>query len=207
MTLSNELTTVDPLAPVRWVWDERRETAAALLAQGELSVNEIARQVGVTRDLIWIWRKSPLFQARITEHLDRIRDELLSVGVAAKAARISALQDRHLRLCRIIEERADAAMADEEARDVPGAASGLLVRQVRVTGSGRNAERVITWELDDKVLKEIRSIEETVSKLIGDWQPSIAVNVDNKIVSFPDGSFSIGKKMYAGIDLNRVFND
>jgi transposase-like protein len=205
-TLSNEIVQVHPRAPINFEWTEQRELAAALVAQGDVPVNEIAERCGITRDCLWQWKKSHVFQIRVAEHLQHVRDELLSVGVAAKEARISALQDRHLRLQRIIEERAEAAMADPDSRDVPGAASGLLVRKVRVTGSGRTAERVVEWVLDDSVLKEIRAVEEHIAKELGEWQPSIAVNVDNKVVTFPDGSFSMGKKMYAGIDLDRFIN-
>lgn len=178
-------------APLTFAWDERRERAAAHLARGELSVEEIAGDCGVDRDTIWRWRKSPIFRARVTLHLSTYRDELLKIGVADKAERVSALQDRHARLQRVIEERAEAAASDPEARATPGALSGLMVRQVRVTGSGRSAERVDEWVVDTALLREMRSIEEHISRELGQWSPSVAVAVQIT-------------KLYGNIDIDRV---
>lgn len=188
--MNSEIAIVDPRAPLTFEWDERRERAAILVAQGELGITEIARLCGIDRDTLWTWRKSPIFNARIAQCTEAFRDEMLRVGIAAKTARIASLQDRHLRLQRIIEERAAAAMADPEARDIPGASSGLLMKQQKVSGSGRNAVLLEEWVFDSALMREMRSIEEHVARELGQWQPEAGNNV--------------AIKLYAGIDIDAV---
>jgi transposase-like protein len=186
----NELTTTRASSPVTFQWDERREQAAALIARGDMTMQQIAEAVGVDRNTLHWWRLAAPFNQRIEDHLAAARQTLLSVGVAAKANRVRAIHDRWLRLQQVIEERAAAAMADPETRDVPGASSGLLTRQQKVVGSGRNAILIEEWVFDAPLMREIRSLEEHAARELGQWQPDTAVQC--------------AIKLYAGIDLDRV---
>lgn len=157
--------------PSRWEWTQQRETAAALLALGELSVEQIADAVGCDRNTLWWWRKSPEFAARVKEHLATVRAAVMQEGIAQKANRIRALEDRWRRIQSVIEERAAfyANHEDEEVRTAPGVRSGLLVRRVRVVGNGRSAREVVEYEADTALLREMRSIEEQAAREVGDW--------------------------------------
>lgn len=187
----NDITTIAPSNPLTFKWDERREQAAAMIARGDMTMQQIAEAVGVDRNTIHFWRMHVEFNARVETYVETARQALLSVGVASKINRIRAMHDRWLRLQSIIEERAAAALADSEARDIPGAASGLLIRQQKVVGSGRNAMLLEEWVFDAALMREMRSLEEHAARELGQWQPDKAVIAPTL-------------KLYAGIDFDRI---
>ncbi|MES2458979.1 MAG: hypothetical protein V4671_00235 [Armatimonadota bacterium] len=188
--MSELITTKKTMAPVTFEWDERREMAAALIARGDLTMQQVAEAVGCDRNTIHWWRLHPAFGQRIEEHLETAREALMTVGVASKANRVRAAHDRWLRIQQIIEERAAAAMADPEASAMPGASSGLLVRRQKVTGSGTSAMLLEEWVFDAALMREIRSLEEHTARELGQWQPETSVIVPIKL--------------YAGINLDDV---
>ena len=55
-----------------WKWTKRRALAAVLVAEDELTDDEIAGRVGIKRLQLWRWKQRPEFSARVAEIANRI---------------------------------------------------------------------------------------------------------------------------------------
>lgn len=58
-----------------WVWSPRRRKAAKLIAEGELTLEEVARECGVSDRTIYRWKNVPDFDAYVRELEDAIRED------------------------------------------------------------------------------------------------------------------------------------
>ena len=148
-----------------FTWTVAREKAAALLADGELTDREIADKVGVDRPTLWRWRQHSDFAARVRAITERAAEELERHAIARKARRMRAYDERWRELQRVIAERA----ADPTMQDVPGGRTGLLLKTVRVVGSGEAARQVEEYRLDAALLKELRELEKQAAVEAGQW--------------------------------------
>ncbi len=167
-----------------WKWTKRREQAALLVAQDELTDEGIAAAVGVTRQALAKWKRRPEFAERVAATVEELRQAILARGIADKVERIRRLDDLAGRLQRVMVERA----ADPTMRDVPGGGTGLLVRQaklVKVYSSDRepgagddegetlySAKRdVIVYEypVDTGLTRELREAMKQAAVEKGEW--------------------------------------
>lgn len=82
--------------PVRWEWTRQREIAARMVAEGSLTAIQIAKEIGVSRETIRFWKRSPQFQAQVNAYIEEARKALskhlvqctiAKVGMAKKAKR------------------------------------------------------------------------------------------------------------------------
>jgi hypothetical protein len=154
-----------------FTWNEQTEQAAALLAEGRLSDAEIATRIGVHRKTLYRWRKDPAFTARVTEILDRVREETLRRGIAVKTRRIDVSNSLWERLLRVAEERA----ADPLIRGVPGGSTGLVTARRKILRSGDAAEEVVEHALDTGLLKALVEIQKLAARELGQWaEPPVA---------------------------------
>jgi hypothetical protein len=151
--------------PTPFEWTVTRERAAASLADGELTDQEVADEIGVNRWTVWSWRRHPDFAARVRAITERAAEELERHAIARKARRMRAYDRRWRALQEIIAERA----ADPAMQSVPGGRTGLLVRTVRVVGSGDAARQVEEYRLDAAILKELRELERQAAEEAGQW--------------------------------------
>lgn len=152
-------------------WDNAKEEAAFLLADGQLSDESIAVKVGVSRAAITRWKRHQPFQDKIKEHQQEIARTVLAKGIAQKAHRVRAQHTRWLKMLRVIEERA----ADPEMQNVPGGQTGLLVRKVKAVGRGDNFQLLDEYEVDTGLLKELREHEILAAKELGQWEDKLVV--------------------------------
>jgi|GEM_PF-4437949 len=58
-----------------WKWSPKRRKAAKLIAEGELSYEQVATECGVSYVTIWKWRKSPQFDNYVHELEEAISTE------------------------------------------------------------------------------------------------------------------------------------
>ena len=58
-------------------WNPSKETAASLVAEGQLPIREIAQRVGVSEKTIDRWKQRPAFLARVDEILANFRKQLI----------------------------------------------------------------------------------------------------------------------------------
>ena len=152
-------------APKPFRWDSRKETAAALLAEDHLADEQIAAASGCSRPTLVRWKTAPEFAARIQEIARRLGDLAMRHAIARKHKRVGRLQDRWDRMQRVVEERA----ADPEMRDVPGGATGLLVKTIKQIGSGDAAREVEEYAVDTGLLKEEREYAKQAALELGQW--------------------------------------
>ena len=151
-------------------WTEQTELAASLIAQGNLSLEDIAARVGVVRRSLYAWRQNPEFKARVDSEIGEFRNEARRIGIATMERRLSALNDRWNRLRRIIEARAD----DPDMVGVPGGSTGLvIIDQIRGVGEGENFRLISTYAVDTGLLREVREIEKQAAIELGQWQVKI----------------------------------
>jgi hypothetical protein len=153
--------TVRPRKPFKW--NNRKEEAALLLSQDELTIAAIAEKVGVSKQGISLWRAHPEFLARIDAHIAEFRARVRRRGIAIIENRVAHLQRRHDLMNKIIEERGIAL------KDIPGGSTGLLVHNVKSIGSGETAERVDLYELDAALLSELRQHEKQAAQELNQW--------------------------------------
>ena len=59
-------------------WNPSKETAASLVAEGQLPIREIAQRVGVSEKTIDRWKQRPAFLARVDEILANFRKQLIA---------------------------------------------------------------------------------------------------------------------------------
>lgn len=141
--------------------DPKKEMAAQYIAEGRLEYGEIAQKVGVERTTLHRWRKEEKFAARV----DCLREEFLAAAqdraIARKDYRLSVLNAKHDKLLTLIEQRA----ADPTMAEIPGGSTGLVVRQLKVSGETVVSEFVF----DRAVLQELRALEEQAAKELGQF--------------------------------------
>lgn len=144
-------------------WNDKKERAAWLLAEDELTDAQIAEEIQAAERSIAYWKNAPEFQARMQENLAAIRKGVLSKGIADQAQRIKAKEDRWRRLKRVIEARAN----DPEMQDIPGGDTGVLVHQMKGIGKGENFQVVHEYAVDTGLLAEMDRLEMDVARELG----------------------------------------
>ena len=162
-------------APFRW--SKARNEAAQLLAEDELTDDEICAKVDIGRATIWRWKKHPEFAARIKELTEQLGDVALRYAIGRRARRVSALNDRWERMKAVIAARAEA----EEMADAAGGDTGVLAHTMKSIGAGPNAEKVDEYAFDAALLKELREHEKQAAQELGQW-------VDKNALTNPDGT-------------------
>ena len=128
----------------------------AILATGE-SHADVARLYGTTPSAVtqFAQKNAPAITAIKGEIERRVQD----YHIAQQVNRIAALNDRWQRGQRVIEER-----AVEMDGEVAGGGTGLLVRQYKQIGSGKDAETVMEYKVDGGLMAELRAIERAAAE-------------------------------------------
>jgi transposase-like protein len=78
----------------KFAWTGRKERAAQLLAEDELSDAEIARQAGVSERQLYRWKAHPEFAGRLRELAARSSEHCRRYAIARKGRRVRALDER-----------------------------------------------------------------------------------------------------------------
>lgn len=184
-------------------WTGRREQAALLVAQDDLTNEQIAETVGITRQALDKWKLHPDFRARVQEHRDAWRAEIKAKGIAERQNRVDSYNDLHDRMQRVIEARA------VEHADVPGGNTGLLVRTAKLVKvyksdgdqEGEDGETlysakrdVIVYEyaVDTALLKEMREHKKQAAQDLGQWTEK------------QEHSGEVLVRQYVGVDVEAV---
>jgi hypothetical protein len=104
-------------------------------------------------------------RARVTELQELFASRVIKREIADRNSRVASLQDIWDRMHRVVEARA----ADESLRVAPGGDTGLLVRQLKKIGTGRDAEIVEEFAVDTGLLKEMRAHAQQAAQELGQW--------------------------------------
>lgn len=136
-----------------------------MIAADDLTHEQIAQQVGITRKTLWSWRQGAEFQKCVEGHQAIRLAAVRNRGIAVLEHRIDALDRRW----RLMEQVIRARAADETMTEA-GHETGLLVRTYKVVGSGEGARTVEEYQVDVGLLKEMREHEKQAAIELGQWQ-------------------------------------
>lgn len=157
-------------------WNAQRHRAALLLAENEHSDQEIAASLGIVRATLARWKTDSDFAAQVGDHVGQIQAAMLRHAIAKKHKRLTVLDGLHDKLLTVVEERAADYANNAESGDVPaGGGTGLILRQIKQIGSGRDAQIVEEFGVDTGLIREIRAIHEQAAKELGQWQDKLQV--------------------------------
>jgi transcriptional regulator with XRE-family HTH domain len=175
---------VGPNAPA-FQWTERRERAAFLLAEDELTDEQIAAECGVTRQTLATWKRRGEFRDRMSEHVKALESAIVHIGVTRKRNRIARLQRVVDRLEALIEARA----ADREY-NAPGQDTGLVVSKPIFSAKGDALE--YEHKFDAALVREYRATLEQVAKELGQLSEKIEIEQETIV------------RRYVGVDMEDV---
>lgn len=125
----------------------------------------IAAACGVEKRAIDRWKHHPDFRTRVAEHVAAFVAAIQGRGIADRQNRVDALNERWSKMRDVITARS----GDEDMRRVPGGKTGLLTKQYKQVGSGRDAQLVTEYSVDTGLLKELREHEKQAAQELGQW--------------------------------------
>lgn len=143
---------------------KKHHKAALLLAEDELTDEQIAAEVGVHRTTLAGWKKDPMFAGLVGDQVGRLNAAMLRLPIAKKRERLKTLNMLHQRAISVIEERA-VDMSDEST----ATGTGLLVRQIKIVRNGDDVTVQREYAVDVALMREIRALEEQAAKELGQW--------------------------------------
>lgn len=176
----------------------KKQRAALLLAEDELSDEQIAAEVGIVRKTLHNWKQDPDFAAQVGDHVGQIQAGMLRLAIAKKYKRVARLDEMEQRLWQIVEERAaDAAVkaantgqSDAIMRGIfpgsddtpPGAGTGLVTKTLKQIGAGRNAQMIEEYGVATGLVSSIMALHQQAAKELGQWVEQSASEVTTSVV-------------------------
>ena len=155
-------------------WEPPHLKAATLLAEDELTDQEIATTVGVCRATLAVWKKHPEFAKRVQEVKVELGDVFLRYAIGRRLRRIRRLEDNYCRLQAVRDARA------ADMQGVPGGASGFLVRQFKTLGKGASAVVKEEYVFDAALERAMRELLKQAAMESGQWQERRDVTTANE---------------------------
>lgn len=167
----------------------KRQRAAILLAEDDLTDEQIAEVLNIGRTTLSRWKTDPEFNAAVGDYRGKIIADALRLPIAKKHERVKVLNDLHTRSLRVIADRAERHVEELDdpdsainatrrifGTDTPAeAATGLLVRQESVNASGM---KTVNWAVDTGLMKEIRDLHKQAAQELGQWVERSASDVN-----------------------------
>lgn len=155
----------------------KKDIAAVLLAEDELTDQEIADAVGVSRRSIGKWKSDPDFMALVGNHKGQIIADALKLPSAKVHERVRNLNNIAEGILKAFALRAEryaltADTPEEAARSIfgsttpPEAATGLFVARSKIAANGKT---VTDYELDTAGIKSLESVYMHIAKQLGQW--------------------------------------
>jgi transposase-like protein len=145
------------------------EKAAQLIVAGDLTLEEISREVGISSRSLRTWRKDPTFTERIVEIRKEYQDAVRAKGIAVREHRIESYNRRCELLQRLIEARA----ADPQMFRVPGGDTGLVVvtKWERIPSDIEDEPPTLlpVHAFDAALFREWRELEKQAAQDLGQW--------------------------------------
>ena len=147
-----------------WFWTKKRELAARLLAEDELSNKQIAEACGVTVRSIQFWQQHPEFRAKQIEHVKEFREKVLNRRYSLREKRIELREELIDSLLTIKNERA----AQPAMANVPGGKSGLIQVTLKSMGVGDKNQIYMEHTADTGLAAEIRAGLREIAQEVGE---------------------------------------
>lgn len=156
------------------VFKKSRTLAISLVAIGEKTFDDIAKECGIGADTFLTWRKDPEFIAAVDRAKEEVRQTILKTGIADRVERVRRLNKRFDGLNQVFEERG----ADPTHQDVPGWSTGLLCHEQKGVGSGPLAEVVDVYKVDAGAIREERELAKQAAQELGQWTEKVQNSFD-----------------------------
>lgn len=121
-----------------------RLRAAQFVYDDKLTDFEIAKKVRISVRTLEYWKKRPEFKARLAEIRVEYQQSISQRSIFDKAKRMESMARDWEATETIIEERG----RDPDMQDVPGGKTGRLTRNLKMIGTGKEAETVEVYEYD-----------------------------------------------------------
>ncbi len=138
-----------------FAWSAKQECAAVLLAEGSMTQQAVADEVGVIRQTVSTWLKQPEYVAHIATIRAEIIERVKQTGIASKESRLLAMDGRWRDLNELRAElrRADPFTFDRELlremRELEKqAAAEMADRAAGVTVEAGDVRIVVTYAND-----------------------------------------------------------
>lgn len=159
-------------------WDKMRIRAAKRVAEGRLTLHEIATEAEVSCSILCRWKRHKDFRNYVNKLINSYRSKIRLSGIAVIENRVKSQNDRWLRLQKIIEDRSKC----KEMNEVPGGDTGLLLRIPRavkvwkVNGPDDDIQNSYTTQsnkvvfehpVDTGLLSEMRQLEKQSATELG----------------------------------------
>ncbi len=151
----------------------KRDEAAQLVAEGRLTLEAVAEEVGVHRRTISRWLKEYDFMERVQEVVKEFEDQSRGRLLSQRWGRIEKLIDRAeeieaLFVARRLQQADDPSVAAQIA-------TGHVVRRPKYIGHGKYSERLYEWEADVALLREYRETLKQIAIETGQWSQQAEV--------------------------------
>jgi transposase-like protein len=174
----------------------KKQRAAMLVAEGDLTDEQISSEVGIVRKTLHNWKRDPDFAAEVGDHIGQIQAGMLRLAIAKKHKRVERLDEMERRLWQVVEERAAdyAAKAANESTTMmrgifpgsddapPGSGTGLVTKTIKQIGAGRSAQMIEEYGVATDLVRSIMSLHEQAAKELGQWIEKSASEVTTSVV-------------------------
>jgi hypothetical protein len=150
-------------------WSQSSHTAAALLADDNLTDEQIAEQAGISRRTLARWKDHPEFVAQVQQVVGQLERAALRLAIAQRRKRVARLNTDWLKLQQVRDERG----TDPKMVGIPGGQTGLLVHRERAIGTGRNQTIIDEYEVDTGLLKALLDHEKQAAQELGQWSDKL----------------------------------
>lgn len=155
----------------------KRLRAARLIAENDMSLEDVAEAVHISIETLYHWREETVFRAAVKDFASEIDRAALRVAIAKKSKRLLDYDDMARRMALLIEDREAAYSSDDS---VIGGRSGLVVKTIKSIGQGRNQQIIETNEFDAALIREWRELRKQAATESGGI-------VERHEISAPDG--------------------
>lgn len=143
------------------------------LACGEgMNNRQIGEKLGVSQAQVTVWLRDPAVKAAISQFYATLTEEVSRLPIANKAMRIRDMQAILDKQDVIIDDRAKLYESNQA-----GGRSGLIVKQVKTIGSGKDAYDVAEWVYDTALVKDRLALYKQAAQELGQFSEKSTVDV------------------------------
>lgn len=167
--------------PNQFFWNTQRRKTAVMVAEDRYEDTYIRQKCDVSFTTFYRWKSHPIFQSYVAELREKWKQKIEKEGIADRLNRIKRLNETRNKLLQVIDDR-----AEKTERDVPGASTGLIVKECTPVKIGDTVHMRIRSYVDNETLAMINATEKQAAQELGQWTESndkgshvnILVNVD-----------------------------
>ncbi len=153
----------------------KRDEAAQLVAEGRLTMEAVAEEVGVHRRTISRWLKEYDFMARVQEVVKEFEDQSRGRLLSQRWGRIEKLIDRAEEIEAVFAARRLQEAESDDPSIAAQIATGHVVKRPKYIGHGKYSERLYEYEADTALLREYRETLKQIAVETGQWSQQAEV--------------------------------